>query len=48
MSDMISKEYYLGLDLGQKKSYTAIAVVERTVDREERRSGVTWDWSGMS
>ena len=47
---MISKEYYLGLDLGQKQSYTAIAVVERTMNREERRSGVTWEleWHELS
>ena len=40
---MVVNEYYLGLDLGQKRSYTAIAVVERTVDREERRCALTWE-----
>jgi len=46
----VTSEYYLGLDLGQKKSSTAIAVVERTVDREERRSAVTWEleWHELS
>ena len=47
---MIDNAYYLGLDLGQKKSYTAIAVVERTADREERRCPMTWalEWHDLS
>ena len=47
---MVVNEYYLGLDLGQKRSYTAIAVVERTVDREERRCALTWEmeWHELS
>ena len=44
---MITSEYYLGLDLGQKKNYTAIAVVERTMDREQQRSALTWEMVWM-
>ena len=47
---MVNKEYYLGLDLGQKQSHTAIAVVEWSVDREQRRNAVTWafEWHELS
>ena len=38
---MVTQEYYVGVDLGQKKSYTAIAVVERRADRVEIRNPVT-------
>lgn len=48
---MITKEieYYFGLDLGQKKSYTAIAIVERTVDREQYRDPVSYalEWEEL-
>ncbi len=38
--------YYVGLDLGQKHSFTAIAVVERSVEKEEVRDSICWtlDW----
>ena len=38
------------MDLGQKKSYTAIAVVERRADRVEIRNPVTWamEWEDLS
>jgi hypothetical protein len=39
---MITQEYYLGLDLGQKKSHMAIAIVERRTDWIEFRNPVTW------
>jgi len=33
-------EYYLGLDLGQKQSFTALALLERSVEKEEYRDPV--------
>ena len=47
---MVTQEYYVGVDLGQKKSYTAIAVVERRTDRVEVRDPVTWamEWKNLS
>ena len=36
----------MGLDLGQKQSFSAIVVVERSVEKEEVRDPVCWtlDW----
>ena len=41
---MLFKEidYYIGLDLGQKKSFSAIAIVERTEEREQYHNRVTY------
>ena len=42
-------EYYFGLDLGQKKSFSAIAIVERTVERERYHNPVTYaqEWEDL-
>jgi hypothetical protein len=42
-------QYFVGLDLGQKRSFTAIAVVERSVVLEERRDPIYWtlDWVAL-
>ena len=46
---MVEQEYYLGLDLGQKRSHTAIVVVERQMVREQRRNPVTYalEWENL-
>ena len=42
-------QYFVGLDLGQKRSFTAIAVVERSLVLEERRDPIYWtlDWVAL-
>lgn len=42
-------QYFVGLDLGQKRSFTAIAVIERSVVLEERRDPIYWtlDWVAL-
>ena len=47
---MTHAEYYVGLDLGQKQSFTAIAVVERSLEREEVRNPIyyTLEWREMT
>lgn len=39
---MMKQNFYMGVDLGQKKSHTAIAVVEWRAEGEEYRNPVTW------
>lgn len=42
-------EYYFGLDLGQRKSFTAIAIVERVVEREQHRNPISYalEWEEL-
>jgi len=41
---MSACEYFIGLDLGQVRDHTAIAVVERTDTRLTERDWVTWEF----
>lgn len=38
----ITNEYFVGLDLGQARDFTALAIVERT-ERDAGRDPLTWD-----
>ena len=37
-----SREFFLGLDLGQRRDRTAIAIIERTEVMAPERDPVTW------
>ena len=41
---MSVREYFIGVDLGQVRDHTAIAVVERTDIRLPERDRVTWEF----
>jgi hypothetical protein len=41
---MSACEYFIGVDLGQTRDHTAIAVVERTDIRLRERDWVTWEF----
>ena len=37
-------DHFIGLDLGQARDYTAVAIVERRETVLNERDPVTWDW----
>lgn len=37
-------EYFIGVDLGQRQDFTAIAVVAKTEEPRRERNPVTWEW----
>ena len=37
-------EYFLGVDLGQRQDFTAIAVVAKTEEQRRERNPATWEW----
>ncbi len=39
-----TSDYFVGLDLGQKRDFTAMCVVERRLEMLDAKDPVTWDW----
>ena len=39
-----TSEYFVGLDLGQKRDFTAFCIVERRVEMFDAKDPVTWDF----
>jgi hypothetical protein len=39
-----TSDFFLALDLGQKRDFTALCLVERRVEMFDAKDPVTWDW----